>query len=113
MLSTGIAPADLDGVRMRIVDMWADAPGGWVFEWSRLARRYAESGQPDLAAVAFGWAKFPTLATPAMRTALENQLEQYLRAAPDFPAGLRKVAQGDAYAPSCSSFTVFRSISCI
>lgn len=85
MLSTGIAPADLDGVRTQVVDMWADAPGGWVFEWSRLARRYAEGGQPDLAAVAYGWAKFPTLATPAMRTALENQLEQYLRAAPDFP----------------------------
>lgn len=85
MLSTGIAPDDLDGVRTQIVDMWADAPGGWVFEWSRLARRYAENGQPSLSAVAYGWAKFPTLATPAMRTALENQLEQYLRAAPDFP----------------------------
>jgi len=85
MLSTGIPRGDLDGVRTQIVDMWADAPGGWVFEWSRLARRYAENGQPSLAAVAFGWAKFPTLATLAMRTALENQLEQYLRAAPGFP----------------------------
>lgn len=85
MLSTGIPRSDLDGVRTQIVDMWADAPGGWVFEWSRLARRYAENGQPNLASVAFGWAKFPTCATPAMRTALKNQLEQYLRAAPDFP----------------------------
>lgn len=90
MLATGIAPADLDGVRRQITDMWADAPGGWVFEWSRLARSFAESGQAGLAAVAFGWAKFPTLATPAMRTALENQLEQYLRAAPDFPVAFER-----------------------
>lgn len=85
MLRTGITLDDVERVRTRIDDMWADAPGGWVFEWSSLATSYAEAGQHAMAAVAFGWAKFPTLATPAMRTALENQLEQYLLAAPDFP----------------------------
>ena len=41
-------------------------------------------GSHQLAALAYGWAKFPILADDAKRRALRNQLEQYLLAAPDF-----------------------------
>ncbi|WP_330253428.1 esterase FrsA [Nocardia sp. NBC_00565] len=84
MVNTGLPAADVDGVRAAITDMWPDAPGGWVREWSELATRYAGSGQHDLAALAYGWAKFPTLVDAAKRAALANQLTQYQLAAPTF-----------------------------
>ncbi|WP_067839446.1 alpha/beta hydrolase family protein [Nocardia lijiangensis] len=84
MVNTGVPAADVDAVRAAITDMWPDAPGGWVHEWSRLAARYAEEGRHDLAVLAYGWAKFPTLADDAKRAALANQLTQYRLAAPGF-----------------------------
>lgn len=85
MLRMGLPEADVNSVQHAVKEMWKDSPGGWVYEWSELARKYAEAGRSDMAAQAYGWAKFPTLANAAMRTALANQLEQYLRAAADFP----------------------------
>ena len=84
MINTGLPVADVDAVRAAISDMWADAPGGWVHEWSKLAATYADAGSHEQAALAYGWAKFPTLADDSKRGALKNQLEQYLLAAPDF-----------------------------
>ena len=84
MINTGLPVPDVDAVRASITEMWPDAPGGWVHEWSTLAARYARQGSHQLAALAYGWAKFPTLADDAKRGALQNQLEQYLLAAPDF-----------------------------
>jgi esterase FrsA len=84
MVNTGLPAADVDAVRASISQMWPDAPGGWVHEWSVLAARYAGEGSHQLAALAYGWAKFPTLADDSKRGALRNQLEQYLLAAPDF-----------------------------
>src|SRR6202008_2682712 len=84
MVNTGLPAADVDAVRASITEMWPDAPGGWVHEWSGLAARYASQGSHQLAALAYGWAKFPTLADDAKRGALQNQLEQYLLATPDF-----------------------------
>src|ERR1700734_1355285 len=74
MLTQGIPEADAQAVRAATTDMWPDAPGGWVHEWSQLA------------AQAYGWAHFPTLADQPKRTALAKQLEQYQLAAPEFPA---------------------------
>ena len=34
----GIPHEDIERVRAAVTDMWTDAPGGWVFEWSRLAQ---------------------------------------------------------------------------
>ncbi|MFC8083140.1 alpha/beta hydrolase family protein [Streptomyces sp. NPDC057340] len=84
MVNTGLPAEDVDVVRSAITEMWADAPGGWVYEWSRLAERYAAAGSHGLAALAYGWAKFPTLADGAKRTALSHQIRQYQLAAPGF-----------------------------
>lgn len=90
MLVSGLDPADCEAVRAAIKEMWPDAPGGWTYEWSALAQKYVGQGRHDLAALAYGWARFPTLATPAMRTAMENQLKHYLLAAPGFPVGFER-----------------------
>jgi esterase FrsA len=84
MVNTGMPVNDVEAVRAAITTMWPDEPGGWVFEWSGLARRYAESGDHQLSALAYGWAKFPTLADDAKRAALARQAEQYKLAAPKF-----------------------------
>ncbi|MFJ4652528.1 alpha/beta fold hydrolase [Nocardia sp. NPDC088792] len=84
MVNTGVAAADADAMRAAITDMWPDRPGGWVYEWSRLAAGYAASGAHLRAATAYGWAKFPTLADAAKRAAQTAQVAQYLLAAPDF-----------------------------
>jgi esterase FrsA len=55
-----------------------------VHEWSTLARAYAQAGSHQQAALAYGWAKFPTLADEPKRVALANQLDQYQLAAPHF-----------------------------
>ncbi|MGH8303191.1 MAG: alpha/beta hydrolase, partial [Steroidobacteraceae bacterium] len=70
--------------------MWSDAPGGWVHEWSKLGARYATDEKPILAALAYGYAKFPVLADDARRTALQNQLAQYLIAAPSLPVDFER-----------------------
>jgi esterase FrsA len=84
MIKVGVPAQDVDAVRAAITEMWPDAPGGWVYEWSALAARYAAAGAHQLAALAYGYAKFPTLADTAKRVAFAHQLEQYLLAAPGF-----------------------------
>ncbi|MFY9921539.1 MAG: alpha/beta hydrolase [Mycobacterium sp.] len=81
----GIPRADIERVRTAVTDMWADAPGGWVHEWSNLARSYAESDDHATAATAYGFAKFPCLNGEARVVAMRRQLEQYELAAKDFP----------------------------
>ncbi|WP_326725780.1 alpha/beta hydrolase [Streptomyces sp. NBC_00243] len=90
MINTGLPVPDVDAVRAAITDMWADEPGGWVHEWSALAARYAAAGSHDLSALAYGWARFPTLADEAKRGALARQTEQYLLAAPGFAVPFRR-----------------------
>ena len=85
MVNTGLPVDDVNATSNAISEMWPDAPGGWVYEWSRLAAGYAADGRHDLAALAYGWARFPVLADQAKRAAHENQLAQYLLAAPGFP----------------------------
>ena len=84
-MAFGIPKADVDTLRATIKDMWADAPGGWSYEWSAFARKYLEAGNPLLASFAYGFAIFPCLANDARRKAQQNQLECYLKAAPSFP----------------------------
>jgi esterase FrsA len=84
-IAFGIPKADVDTLRATIKDMWADAPGGWTYEWSAFARKYLEAGNSLLASFAYGFAIFPCLANDARRKAQQNQLECYLKAAPSFP----------------------------
>jgi esterase FrsA len=84
-LNLGIPRQEIDHLVGVVDDMWADRPGGWCFEWSALADRYARAGQPGLAATAYGAARFPCLADGARVKAHRHQLEQYELAAPGFP----------------------------
>ncbi|MFD9425771.1 MULTISPECIES: alpha/beta hydrolase [unclassified Streptomyces] len=90
MLGFGLPAEDVDATRAAIDDMWPDAPGGWVHEWSRLAESYAATGRHDLAAAAYGWAKFPTLADGPKRSALARQTEQYTLSASGFPVDFER-----------------------
>lgn len=81
----GVPLEDIERVRSVVDDMWADAPGGWVYEWSRVARDYAERGDHRMASLVYGCAKFPCLTDGARGKALQHQLEQFQLAANDFP----------------------------
>lgn len=81
----GIPLADIEKVRSAVTDMWSDAPGGWVYEWSKLAQSYADSDDHATAATAYGFAKFPCLADQARVRAMQKQLDQYEIAAKKFP----------------------------
>ena len=48
----GISLDDINSVRSRVTDMWADEPGGWVHEWPKLAERYADKGEHPMARTA-------------------------------------------------------------
>ncbi|MFJ3904020.1 alpha/beta hydrolase [Streptomyces sp. NPDC090025] len=97
MINTGLPVSDVDTVRAAVADMWTDAPGGWVHEWSKLAASYAEAGAHERAALAYGWAKFPALADGGKRVALARQLEQYQLAAPGFGLEFQRQVLGLPY----------------
>ncbi|KAI8870856.1 alpha/beta-hydrolase [Ramicandelaber brevisporus] len=90
MVNSGLPVEDVDALRLAITDMWADCPGGWVYEWSQLAARYAGCGKHQLAVLAYGWTKFPTLANESKRNALVQQLKQYQLAAPSFKVAFER-----------------------
>jgi esterase FrsA len=83
-VNQGLPAADLDEAAARVTQMWADEPGGWVYEFSTLANRYANEGQHHRAALAYGVARFPVLANESKRHAMALQLEQYSKAAAGF-----------------------------
>ncbi len=86
----GIPLDDINRVAAATADMWADAPGGWPYEWSKLAAEYADRGDHYLASLAYGCAKFPCLTDTARVRAMQNQLEQFQLAAKDFPVGFER-----------------------
>jgi esterase FrsA len=86
----GIPLEDIESVRAAVTDMWADAPGGWVYEWSQLAEKYADRGEHRMASLVYGCAKFPCLTDPARVTAMQHQLEQFELAAKDFPVAFER-----------------------
>jgi len=86
----GIPLDDIERVRVATTDMWADAPGGWVYEWSKLAHQYADRGDHRMASLVYGCAKFPCLTDQARVRALHNQLDQFQLAATDFPVAFER-----------------------
>jgi len=84
MASFGISAEVIAQMRNSIKDMWTNAPGGWVYEWSKLAAQSAAEGNHYWASVLYGWAKFPCLANDSRRAALAKQAEEYVAAAPTF-----------------------------
>jgi esterase FrsA len=82
----GVPASEVAEVRAAVTDMWRDGPGGWTYEWSKVAARHASAGRHYLASLTYGCAKFPCLAGVAARSsALAMQVEQYVAAAPTFP----------------------------
>ena len=53
MINMGIPAKDAAAMRSAITQMWPDAPGGWVYEWSQLGSGYAQAGRHDLAMLAY------------------------------------------------------------
>ena len=86
----GIALDDIARIRAAVTDMWADAPGGWVYEWSKVAKEYADGGEHRMASLIYGCAKFPCLTDEARVTAMQHQLEQFELAAKDFPVDFER-----------------------
>ncbi len=86
----GIPLDDIERIRAAVTDMWADAPGGWVYEWSRLAQEYADRGDHLMASLIYGCAKFPALTDQARVQAMQHQLQQFLLAAKDFPVAFER-----------------------
>jgi esterase FrsA len=86
----GIPLEDIEKVAAAVTDMWADAPGGWVYEWSKLAQNCADRGDHYLASMVYGCAKFPCLANEAREQAMQHQLEQFQLAAKDFPVAFER-----------------------
>lgn len=86
----GVPRDDIERVRAAVTDMWADAPGGWSYEWSELAAEYADRGDHYLAALVYGCAKFPCLTDPGRERALQHQLEQFELAAKEFPVAFER-----------------------
>lgn len=84
-VSLGLPEAEVTQVRGAVTDMWVNGPGGWVYEWSKLASHYADQGEHYLASLAYGCAKFPCLANAAREEALALQVKEYVAAAPTFP----------------------------
>ena len=86
----GIPADEIERVRAATTDMWADAPGGWVYEWSKLASEHADRGDHYLASLIYGCAKFPCLTDPARVQATRHQLEQFELASKDFPVSFER-----------------------
>ena len=86
----GIPADEIERVRTAITDMWADAPGGWAYEWSKLASEHADRGDHYLASLIYGCAKFPCLTDQARVQAMRHQLEQFELASKDFPVSFER-----------------------
>jgi esterase FrsA len=102
----GIPKTEVEEMRATINDMWSDAPGGWVYEWSELARRYVDADQLYMASLAYGCAKFPCLANEPKKKALANQVATYLAAAPSFPVKFERRFIGLPFGHSIVSLPV-------
>ncbi|HEY6879102.1 MAG TPA: alpha/beta hydrolase [Polyangiales bacterium] len=93
-IAWGIPRSTVERVRARVQDMWADAPGGFCFEWG-LEAEAMERIAPMRAVPLWGAARFPAACTEGRKLALARQRACYLRAAAGFPAAFeRRVIDG-------------------
>ncbi len=91
MVSWGIPKSTVAAVRGQVRDMWSDDQSGWVPAWAVQAERAERDGRWLLAALCWGAARFPCLATPARQTAYERQLAAYQRASMQFPTRFERL----------------------
>lgn len=86
----GIPSQVVATARARIRDIWSDQPGGWTPEWAAGAEKAEAHGDWLLAALCWGAAKFPTIATPARAQAYRRQLMAYQRLVPNLPMSFER-----------------------
>jgi len=89
-IAWGIPASTVHGVESRVTDTWADAPGGWTYEWVREAEQAKSKGDSMLAASLYGAARFPCLPTPSRVAALKEQVECFLKASQTFPVQFKR-----------------------
>lgn len=81
----GIPRKIIRRVEAKIIDNWREAPGGWVYEWSKEAELAAQQKRLMLAAMLYGAARFPSVVTPMREQALIHQVDFFERAARQLP----------------------------
>ena len=64
-------------VQSRVHDCWLEGPGGWTHEWWQEAELAQRQGKHMRAAMLYGAARFPVLATPMRERALRRQVESF------------------------------------
>jgi esterase FrsA len=89
-VNLGIPQEDVDHLVAVVDDLYADRPGGWCYEWSKLAEKYIDAGDAVLAFTAYGGARFPCLADEQKAVAHQHELEQYQLAAKEFPVAFER-----------------------
>lgn len=72
-------------VQARVDDSWREGPGGWAWEWWQEAVAAEQEGRLMRAAMLFGAARFPVIATPLREQALERQALCFGQAARRLP----------------------------
>lgn len=90
-------------VQARIDDNWREGAGGWTYEWWQEAAAAERAGQDMLAAMLYGAARFPVVATPMREQALERQVACFERAARRLPIHFERRFIAS---PSASEFKV-------
>lgn len=99
LIGWGIPAATVAGARARVRDMWSDDPSGWVPVWAAQAERAEREGKWLLAALLWGAARFPCLATDSRRAAYERQLAAYELASSGFATRFQRLSLEDSVGP--------------
>ncbi|MBV8620844.1 MAG: alpha/beta hydrolase [Curvibacter sp.] len=84
-------------MQARITDCWSESPGGWAREWMQEAESAERQRRFLQAALLYGAARFPCVATPLRVQALQGQMACFERATHSMPLRVerRHVALGD------------------
>ena len=83
----GVPDEVIEAVESRVTGVWEDGPGGWTTEWCRQAGELEAQERWLDAALTYGAARFPCLATAARVAAYERQLAAFARAIDRAPDG--------------------------
>ena len=89
--SWGIPGSIILRMQARITQTWREGPGGWPFEWWQEAEKAERADDLMLAAMLYGAARFPVIATPMRQLALERQVVCFERAARSLPVHFERL----------------------
>ncbi|MEI9919927.1 MAG: alpha/beta fold hydrolase [Bacteroidota bacterium] len=84
-ISSGVPATTLAKAKSSIKDMWTNGAGGWIYEWSELAKEAENKNDYLQASLLYGIAKYPCLINRSQREAFDKQLHVYMKAIKDLP----------------------------